>query len=142
MNFKNLVDTIQITHSQLQRNAIKSINKHLTIRNWLIGFYIVEFEQNGSDRATYGEKLLLELAKEIKIKGLSETSLNLNRQFYRLYPQIVQTVSEQLQQFGLNPISQLPTEQLNQFGLNLISQTPSEKFTDHENQPFAILQEL
>ncbi len=44
MNFELLVNTIQATHNQLQQNAIRSVNIHLTIRNWLIGFYIVEFE--------------------------------------------------------------------------------------------------
>jgi hypothetical protein len=60
MNFELLVNTIQQTHNQLQQNAIKSVNKHLTIRNWLVGLYIVEFEQKGEDRAKYGENLLLQ----------------------------------------------------------------------------------
>jgi len=34
----------------------------LTIRNWLIGYYIVEFEQNGKDRAEYGISLLKSIA--------------------------------------------------------------------------------
>ncbi|MBK6834035.1 MAG: hypothetical protein IPG89_07095 [Bacteroidetes bacterium] len=45
MNFDLLVNTIQQTHSTLQQSALKSVSKHLTIRNWLVGFYIVEFEQ-------------------------------------------------------------------------------------------------
>lgn len=57
MDFKNLIERIQQTNDSLQRNAVKAVNKHLTIRNWLIGFYIVEFEQNGSDKAQYGAKL-------------------------------------------------------------------------------------
>src|SRR5690606_37574675 len=100
MNFEILVNTIQSTHNQLQQNAIKSINKHLTIRNWLVGFYIVEFEQNGSDRAKYGERLLDELAKSVNLRGLSETNLKLFRQFYFQYPQIGQIVPEQLNQLG------------------------------------------
>jgi hypothetical protein len=63
----------------LQQSALRSVNKHLTIRNWLIGFYIIEFEQKGKDRADYGEKLLFELSKSINIKGLSETNLIINR---------------------------------------------------------------
>jgi len=51
MNFELLVNTIQQTHNQLQQSAIKSVNKQLTIRNWLVGCYIVEFEQKGLDRA-------------------------------------------------------------------------------------------
>lgn len=65
MNFKLLVHTIQSAHATLQQSAVKAINKHLTIRNWLIGFYIVEFEQKGEDRAQYGEKLLQRLAESL-----------------------------------------------------------------------------
>lgn len=96
MNFDLLVHTIHDTHTTLQQSAIKAINKHLTIRNWLIGFYIVEFEQKGEDRARYGEKLLDELGVVLKIKGLGSRNLKLFRQFYFAYPQIVQTVSAQL----------------------------------------------
>jgi hypothetical protein len=114
MNFQLLVNTIQQAHSKLQQSALKSDNKHLTIRNWVVGFYIVEFEQNGEDRAKYGEKLLPELAKSINIRGLSETSLILHKQFYRVYPQIRQVVTDELKQLGLgvSPIPQLTTEEL------------------------------
>ncbi|HMY83387.1 MAG TPA: PDDEXK nuclease domain-containing protein [Saprospiraceae bacterium] len=112
MNFELLVNTIQATHNQLQQSAIRSVNIHLTIRNWLIGFYIVEFEQNGSDRATYGERLFAELAKTLNVKGLAETNLKLSRQFYLVYPQIAQIVSEQLQQIGFSSIRHLSTDEL------------------------------
>jgi predicted nuclease of restriction endonuclease-like (RecB) superfamily len=97
MNFSALIHTIQQTHTALQQQAVKAINRSLTIRNWLIGYYIVEFEQNGDDRAKYGERLVDEIAKKVKVKGLSGRSLKLFRQFYLAYPQIVQTVSAQLQ---------------------------------------------
>jgi predicted nuclease of restriction endonuclease-like (RecB) superfamily len=96
MKFTQLVNSIQHTHNALQQEAVKAVNRSLTVRNWLIGFYIVEFEQRGEDRAKYGEKLLKELAKAIAIRGLSETGLRLNRLFYRIYPQIRQTVSDEL----------------------------------------------
>ena len=124
MNFELLVNTIQQTHSTLQQSALKSVNKHLTIRNWLVGFYIVEFEQHGEDRAKYGGKLLADLAKEIKIKGLSETNLIINRQFYRTYPQIAQTASEQLKLLG--------------FGNTSIYQTLSDEFHNSNNQLITI----
>ena len=58
MNFEQLAAIIENTHQQLQQNAVKAVNQFQTIRNWLVGFYIVEFEQNGEDRAQYGEQLL------------------------------------------------------------------------------------
>lgn len=68
---------------------MKAVNINLTLRNWLIGFYIVEFEQQGDDRATYGAALLSELAKKIAIRGLGETNLKLCRQFYFIYPDLL-----------------------------------------------------
>jgi len=47
MNFEKLVFRIQQTNEILQQNAVKAVNIHLTLRNWLVGFYIVEFEQKG-----------------------------------------------------------------------------------------------
>lgn len=51
MNFKKLAFRIQQTNDFLQQNAVKAVNRHITLRNWLIAFYIVEFEQKGNDRA-------------------------------------------------------------------------------------------
>jgi len=96
MNFNTLVTSITQTHSVLQQATISAINQHLTIRNWLIGFYIVHFEQKGEDRAKYGDLLLKKLAVSIKIKGLSETTLRLNRQFYLFYPQVYEALPNEL----------------------------------------------
>jgi len=57
--------SIQETNFTLQQSASKAINRYLTIRNWLIGFHIVEFEQNGEDRAKYGQRLIEGLAKAL-----------------------------------------------------------------------------
>lgn len=68
------------------------------MRNWLFGWYIVEYEQKGADRANYGAQLIPNLAKKLKgqIKGSSFTNLNLCRQFYQSYPKMIQTPPEQL----------------------------------------------
>ena len=100
MNFSKLVQSIQQTHNALQQQAALAINRSLTIRNWLIGYYIVEFEQRGEDRAAYGEKLLQKLAQDLNNSGLSHRNLKLFRQFYQRYPQIGQTMSAQLNQNG------------------------------------------
>jgi predicted nuclease of restriction endonuclease-like (RecB) superfamily len=85
MNFTSLIDQIDQTHQTLQQNAVKAVNSHITLRNWLIGYYIVEFEQNGDDRAKYGVHLLKELANKIKIKGLTAPELSRCRQFFNTY---------------------------------------------------------
>ncbi|MES2733419.1 MAG: PDDEXK nuclease domain-containing protein [Bacteroidota bacterium] len=91
MNFDRLVNSIQDTHTTLQQSAVKAINKHLTIRNWLFGFYIVEFEQNGEDRAEYGKQLLSKLAFSLAEKGIlnaNERELRRYRTFYLIYPSL------------------------------------------------------
>ena len=98
MKITDLVANINDAHSYFQHQAVKQVDTMLTLRNWVIGFYLVEYEQLGSDRAVYGAKLLQKIAQELKakkIKGLSLTNLKLFRQFYEAYPQISQTVSDQ-----------------------------------------------
>ena len=86
-----LTTAIASLHDSLRGAAASSINRFLTIRNWLIGRYIVEYEQHGEDRATYGERLIRSLAGRLSgrgIRGMSFTNLNLFRKFYRTYPQL------------------------------------------------------
>jgi predicted nuclease of restriction endonuclease-like (RecB) superfamily len=96
MNFDLLLTTIQQTHSVFQQNAVKAVNVSLTLRNWLIGYYIVEFEQNGENRAEYGSNLLKRIASELSIKGLVSAELSRCRQFYFCYPQILGSLSQEL----------------------------------------------
>ena len=70
MYFNNLVSVIEQTHHHFQQQAIKAVNVSLTIRNWLIGFYIVEFELKGEDRAKYWERIVKELANRMTVKVL------------------------------------------------------------------------
>ena len=92
-NFNLLLNGIKSIHLQLQDSAAKAVNKLLTIRNWLIGYYIVEYEQNGEDRAQYGEKLLENIVLNLPNLGFSKTNLKLFRQFYLTYSQISQPVA-------------------------------------------------
>ena len=97
--FAALVTLIEAVHAELSAHAAKSVNVALTMRNWLIGNYIVEFEQQGSDRAEYGEKLLPHLAKELKSRGVSRSDtreLRRYRQFYLTYPEIRDSLSPEL----------------------------------------------
>lgn len=87
MNFEQLANIITDTHQQLQQSAVKAVNQCQTVRNWLMGFYIVEFEQNGEDRAQYGEQLLKKLEQRINQKGLNVTLFQRSRMFYGIYPQ-------------------------------------------------------
>lgn len=88
MDFNDLKQGIKQLSESFQQNAIASVNIHLPVRNWLIGYYIVEFEQNGKDRAEYGTKLLQNLAEYFNEEGFSYRNLKLYRQFYNCYPQL------------------------------------------------------
>ncbi len=106
-NFNELVNQICQTHDALKSNALKAINVSLTIRNWLFGCYIVEYEQNGADKAKYGENLIDELSESLEkkgLKGVAPTPLRLCRSFYITYSQIQQTVSVKLQALGIKQI--------------------------------------
>ncbi len=99
MDLEKLVQTLSQTHKSLQQQATRSVNFSLVVRNWLFGYYIVEFEQRGDDRARYGSRLLSSLAERLKtdgVKGCSFSNLKSFRQFYQAYPEISQTVSGQL----------------------------------------------
>lgn len=99
--FENLVANVGKVHSITSGAAKGAVNQLLTIRNWAIGYYIVEFEQNGKDRADYGSHLLTNLANRLAIKGLDRSRLNLCRLFYQRYPQICATASHRLKSIGL-----------------------------------------
>ena len=89
MDFKTLLGKLRQTHDLLQQRVVSAINQGLLLRNWLIGFYIVEFEQNGQDYAQYGERLLYRLSEELSkggTIGMSYTNLTLYRKFYQTYP--------------------------------------------------------
>ena len=89
MNYESLISQIDTANQILQKNAVKAVNTHITLRNWLIGFYIVEYQQNGEDRAKYGSNLLDNIAKSLKIKGLTSPELSRCRQFYNTYKQLL-----------------------------------------------------
>lgn len=87
-SFDELANSVLQTHQTAQSGAIRAVNQMATLRNWLIGCYIVEYEQKGSDRAKYGERLLKRLEERVNTKGLNETLFLAARRFYSFYPQI------------------------------------------------------
>lgn len=96
MKFEILADSIKRINDKAGNVAKSAVNQLMTLRNWAIGYYIVEYEQDGSDRAEYGTHLLKNLEKEISQKGMNTTLFKHCRNFYLLYPQIGATVSDQL----------------------------------------------
>jgi predicted nuclease of restriction endonuclease-like (RecB) superfamily len=100
LDYAALVAAIAQAHDQAQGQAVQAVNVALTLRNWLIGYHIVEYEQHGSDRAQYGERLLDKLTQDLRKRlgrGFGRRNLFLFREFYLRYP-IVQSL---IAQFGL-----------------------------------------
>lgn len=93
MTFEQLAQNIMTVDDSMRGLAVKTINQAITLRNWIIGCYIVEYEQNGSDRAKYGDRLLKSLEQHIGQKGLNVTLFQLSRLFYRDYPHVGTLVS-------------------------------------------------
>jgi len=139
MNFSDLKQGIQKLSDSFRQNAVSAVNTHLTVRNWLIGYYIVEFEQNGEDRARYGAKLLQNLADGYNENGLSYRNLRLYRQFYLTYPQIntyiPQFTSKYFGEIWQSPIAKLQAP-VNEYAK--IRQSPiaeSETIVELQNLP-------
>lgn len=96
-DFNALVALCREVHEEMQRRAAHAVDTNLAIRNWLFGRYIMEFEQKGSDRATYGARMISNLSKhltQLGIRGSSETRLKLYRSFYLRYQEIGPTASD------------------------------------------------
>jgi len=94
--FNSLVNSIQQSHGHLAAKTNKAINISLTLRNWVIGSYIREYEQNGSDRAEYGGKVFIELSQKLAKLGnikYHPRELRRCRTFYEMYPQIRETLA-------------------------------------------------
>jgi hypothetical protein len=127
LDFPHLAETITRVDTALRGAAAASVNRMLTMRNWLIGMYIVEYEQNGSDRAAYGENLIPRLAERLNhARGFSGRNLRTFREFYREYPKILQSVTAELSSLKIEGVQiwQLPTAKST---LSPIWQKPSAK---------------
>jgi len=89
MKYTQLLKAIDATSQHLVGRVAAVVNQALAIRNWLVGAYIVEFEQHGEDRAKYGSRLLETLASDLtarRVKGMGVSILERSRRFYLLYP--------------------------------------------------------
>ena len=88
-NYQSLITQISKIYKQGQENAAVSVNAHLVQTYWQIGQYIVEFEQEGKQRAKYGKALINNLSKDLSLKlgkGFSRSNLIYMRLFYLEFP--------------------------------------------------------
>ena len=74
---------------QSRRHVAVAISFAVVETYWHIGNMIVEEEQQGRDRATYGSQLIPKLAEQLTQefgKGFNQASLWRMRQFYQAFP--------------------------------------------------------
>lgn len=122
ITFNKLLHNVEEIHKLTSMTAKSAVNQMLTARNWAIGYYIVEFEQNGRDRADYGSALLTKLAEDLNIKGLDRQMLNFCRLFYQKYPQMCATVSRILRFGSQSSVS----SEYRQIALSIPDQLPAQ----------------
>lgn len=98
LSYSELIASIGQTLEEGRSTALRAVNTSLVATNWRIGQHIVEFEQHGKERATYGDNLLNRLSQDLTLaygKGFSRSNVAQIRQFYLRFPKI-QTLSGQL----------------------------------------------
>jgi len=96
--YVKLVSHIAALWDNARNSAAIAVNTELLDANWQTGQYIVEFEQGGNAKAKYGDKLLVNLSKDLtrlKGKGFSRSRLTYMRKFYLAFPKCA-TVSHKL----------------------------------------------
>jgi len=83
-NYKKLLRKIQQTISQTKKNIVQTVDYQKVLMSWQIGKEI-DLHLKGQEKAEYGEKLFLELTKDI---GIEITTLYQMRAFYKAYPKM------------------------------------------------------
>jgi predicted nuclease of restriction endonuclease-like (RecB) superfamily len=97
-NYKNLLLQIKNTFVEGQSVAVKMVRRQMVLTYWAIGKNIVEFEQNGREKAVYGSKVLENISKDLSDqlgRGFSRTNLINMRLCFIKYPNL-NLLSDQL----------------------------------------------
>ena len=109
MEFELLADSIKQINDKASSAAKSAVNQLMTLRNWAIGYYIVEYEQDGSDRAEYGSHLLKNLEKQIDQKGMNYTLFKACRRFIKYILKLVRQCRANLNYRILEKVRQCRT---------------------------------
>jgi len=97
-HYQQLITSITASLEQGRHQAVQQVNSVLVQTYWHIGKHIIEFEQQGNEKAEYGTNLLKQLARDLNVthgKGFSRSNLQYMRLLYVNYP-ICQSLSGKL----------------------------------------------
>ena len=100
-SYPSLLHTLVTLLDESRRASARTVNVIMTATYWQVGRHIVEFEQAGQHRASYGQQLLDKLSTDLNKRfgrGFSVDHLELMRLFYISYSpaQISETASRKL----------------------------------------------
>lgn len=128
LDFKRLVELCRRTHEETRRSAARAVDRSLVVRNWLFGWYVVEYEQNGADRAEYGSQTLKRLSAALMEeigRGFSVRSLELFRRFYLRFEEVLPPPGRQQTPSALSAAAEIPQTLSAISAAVQIPQTPS-----------------
>lgn len=93
-HLNDLADRIEVLITKARSNVASVVNTAMVYTYYEIGRYIVEDEQNGDSRASYGKEVLENLSSKLTDKfgkGWSAANLRAMRQFYMVYSKTLTT---------------------------------------------------
>ncbi|GAA5127700.1 DUF1016 family protein [Luteolibacter yonseiensis] len=88
-DYSGLVGNIGELLDSARRSSARAVNAVMTATYWEIGRNIVEFEQQGKERAEYGERLPANLSTDLTTRygrGFGLVQVRIMRQFFLTYP--------------------------------------------------------
>ena len=94
--FLNAIIDKKPSYIASQKAAYRAVNLALVQRNWLLGYRITQEELKGEERSEYGKGIIKKLADELTAsygRGFDFGSLYKYCRFYKLYPEILDSVS-------------------------------------------------
>ena len=137
-DFERLVELCRRTHEETRRSAARAVDRSLVVRNWLFGWYVVEYEQSGADRAEYGAQTLKKLSAALQERIGRGFSVRNLRQFRRFYLEFKGVVPEFDKRRAVSSVS--ATEEIRQ---TLFSELPVSTGGESEaSVPALLLQRL
>ncbi len=87
--YDSLLNSIGELLETARTQVATAVNNIMVQTYWQIGKYIVEYEQNGKERAEYGKKLLQNLSQDLSLRygsGFSHSNLQYMRKMYLTFP--------------------------------------------------------
>jgi predicted nuclease of restriction endonuclease-like (RecB) superfamily len=117
--FDTLYNTINHIIEEARNTVYRTANFTMVQAYWNIGKTIVEEEQNGQERAEYGQELIKQLSKKLTKKhgkGFTETNLKYMRQFYQIFEKS-HALRDQLSWTHYRLLLKVENEQARQFYL-------------------------